>query len=206
MGTRLRQLGMVYSNLLKQKLVKRTIVLLIAISINPAVAKLKKNTEKDTAKDTAALVKSLIPSLGQTASVKTSGCNFQKQAWTNSLLTQKSFQEKIDFNENCDIEGSYQVSPHKYFPLNYKIRHHEKFDTLNSTFKYGVVFDDKPTLQIEMKNAKLSGKSLVKFSFFYEIYVNPIEKNPLEKHKGGKLFIDQVDGKKIGKTYPVKFN
>lgn len=159
-----------------------------------------------TEKETIELVKSLIPSLGEPTSVKTSGCAFQKKAWTNSLLTQKSFQEKIVFNETCDIQGSYQVAPHKFFPLNYKIRHHQSFDTLASTFKYGVVFADKPTLKIEMKNAKLTGKKLIKFSFVYEIYVNPVEKNPLAKHKGGKLYIDQIDQKKIGKTYPVKFN
>ena len=176
----------------------RVLMLSILIFTNQAVAA--------TETETINLVKSLIPSLGQPSDIKTAGCAFKKEAWTNSLLTQKSFQEKIVFNKNCDLQGSYQVAPHKFFPLNYKIQGHKNFNSISSTFKYGVVFEDKPTLRIEMKNAVLKGKKLVKFTFLYEIYVNPIDKDPLAQHKGGKIYIDQIDQKKIGKSIPVKFN
>ena len=178
---------------------KTKIIVLTLISINGAQAQ-----NKDS-KETLDLIKSLVPSLGQKSSVKTSGCGFNKKAWTQSLLTQQSFKESITYNKDCDLQGTYQVAPHKYFPLNYSIKNHPDYKKLDSTFKYGVVFEDKPTLRIEFKNAKLSGKKSVVFNFTYDVFVNPMDKDPLKEHKGGTLNIISVNGKKLNKSIPVNF-
>ncbi len=183
---------------MKHKL-KTKIIVLTLISINAAQAQ-----NKDS-KETLDLIKSLVPSLGQKSSVKTSGCGFNKKAWTQSLLTQQSFKESITYNKDCDLQGTYQVAPHKYFPLNYSIKNHPDYKKLDSTFKYGVVFEDKPTLRIEFKKAKLSGKKSVVFNFTYDVFVNPMDKDPLKEHKGGTLNIISVNGKKLNKSIPVNF-
>jgi hypothetical protein len=159
------------------------------------------------AKNTALqAIKALFPTLAKSQQIKTSGCKFQKEKWGAIILTKQSFEEKIVFNKTCDLNGSFTVQMDKFFPINMKVRNHKQMKKIISNIKMGIVFEDMPLLTLNMKDSILIGKQNITFDMNYGVYIDPLNKDPLKKHKGGSLFIKKHGTKLINKKFPLNFS
>ena len=121
------------------------------------------------------------------------------------MLTKQSFTETIKFNAQCDLQGQYIVEMDKFFPINLEIRNLKEFKRLISNIKFAIVFEEMPVLKVEMKDSILKGVENLTFDMNYAITVDVMNKNPLQKHKGGTLFLKRKGNTMLNKKIPLKF-
>lgn len=154
--------------------------------------------------DLLSALKAVLPILKNTSpTLKTQGCSFQKKKWVAMALTKTSFKENITFNKDCDLQGSFTVKMDHFFPLSLAIRRLKAHDHLSANIKFSILFEENILLKIEMSDALLRGKKPIQFDMNYSIYIDPLNENPLKKHKGGFLLIKDL--KKPSKPIPLLF-
>lgn len=152
-------------------------------------------------------IKAIFPNLSNSknTNIKTKGCKFQKEKWTAMILTKQGFNESLKFNKDCDLEGDFSVVMDKYFPINLKVKGQKNIQRIISNIKLEIVFEDMPLLNLGMKDSIIRGEKNITFNMNYGVYIDPLDKSPLRKHKGGKLHIKKHGGKLINKTVPLMF-
>jgi len=152
-----------------------------------------------------ASMKALFPGLGDSKSIKTKGCTFQKDKWMGMILTKQSFEEKIKFNKSCDLQGNFTVKMDTPFPVNLEVRGLKGYKRILSNLMFNIAFEENVVLNLAMKNTVLKGSKDLVFDLEYALYFDPTPKDPFKKHKGGKLYIKRHGKTKINKTYPLNF-
>jgi hypothetical protein len=160
------------------------------------------DTEVEEAKQS---IKALIqPLIGQnstkrpkgTEKFSVEGCDKKKINWMNVLLMRETATLDFKFKKNCDIQGSITPRVIKPFPVNLDLRDLQSYSRVESTNTITADFQNKPILNLEMREGTLSGKHKVIFEADYKVQINPIAKNPVEKNLGGELRILEINGKK----------
>lgn len=151
-------------------------------------------------------IKALFPSLTKNSKLKTQKCSFQKEKWAGLILTKQSFEEKLLFNANCDLNGNFIVKMDKFFPINLKVKDQEEISKIISNIKMTVLFEEMPLFKIFMKDAIIIGSKKITFDMEYGVYIDPLNTNPLVKHKGGFILIKKHGEKHINRRYPLKLN
>ena len=165
--------------------------------------------------DAITAIQALFPALAQETNsptkkksklnFDTSACNFQEEKWQSIVLTKQSFKEKIVFSKDCDLNGEFTVEMDKWFPIKLKLRNFKSYREVSANLKFQIVFEDMPLLKLELKGAKLTGKTPIQFKMKYGVYINPMDPEPFKKHKGGKLTITRIDKKAINKSFQLNF-
>ncbi len=156
--------------------------------------------------DAISTIKALFPALrAQKSPIRTKGCSFQKEKWISIVLTKQEFEEKIRFGPDCDLEGDFTVKVDKFFPINFKLKKFKNYKNILGNIKMSVIFEEMPLLKVEFKDAILKGKQNLFFNMDYGVYIQPLEKNPLKKHKGGQLFIKKYQEKVVNKKFKLLF-
>ena len=159
----------------------------------------------DQVSDAKKSILSLIqPLIGQTPLKRPPGtekfrvdqCEKKKIDWMNVLLMKETATLNFKFKPGCDIEGS--VTPKVFVPFTSElnIRNIQSYSHIKSVNKINADLQSKPILNLAMTEGELSGKHKVKFEADYQVQINPMAKNPIEKNLGGELRILEIDGKK----------
>jgi hypothetical protein len=174
-------------------------ILLLTLSQIPTVYSDVENTALEA-------IKALFPTLSKSQQLKTQGCSFQKEKWGAIILTKQSFEESITFNKNCDLQGKFEVQMDKFFPINLKVKKHKQIKKIIGNLKMGIVFEELPLLKLDMKDSIIIGEKNISFDMNYGVYIDPLNKDPLRKHKGGSVFIKKHGTQLINKKFPLKFN
>lgn len=153
-----------------------------------------KTTELDMA---IKYVESLIKKENQ-KDLKTSGCKINKGKWLQSVLTKESFTEKISFNKECDLQGSFKVQIGKFFNVPLKIRN-KKFDKTNFKIKFDILYEKVMKLVVTIKDGFLFShkKQEFKFDTKQSFKVDPFnQKEPIVPLKKGVLNVSYLKSKK----------
>lgn len=150
-------------------------------------------------------IKALIqPLIGQnstkrpkgTEKFSVEGCDKKKINWMNVLLMRETATLDFKFKKNCDIQGSITPKVIKPFPANLDLRDLQSYSRVETTNTITADLQSKPILNLAMREGTLSGKHKVKFEADYQVQINPIAKDPIEKNLGGELRILEINGKK----------
>lgn len=156
-------------------------------------------------KELMSLLSSIVPGHKNTK-IKTHGCSFQKEKWTLMLISKEPFKETIQFNKNCDLQGSFTAKMSEFFAVKLQIKNIESYKQINAKMKIDLVFDQTGTvLKAQLQDALAHGKKPVHFNADYSVLLDPFSSPILKKHIGGKLFVKSIGLKKIYKTYPLLF-
>lgn len=149
-------------------------------------------------------IKALIPGISSSKNmIRTHGCAYQKEKWLAIILTKEPFTEVISYNKDCDIAGKYTVKMDQYFPVKLTVKNQKEIKSISGKLKFEVVFEDQPLLKIQMQDMLLKSTKDIKFNLSYGVYLNPMDANPLQNHKGGELFVRSIGSKKIYKRFPL---
>ena len=161
-------------------------------------------SEKTTKNSAKLAINALLPSLNTSSQIKTKACQIDKQKWTNLLLTKQSFQETIKFNPQCDLEGSYSPKMDEFFLVKLKVKDQNDLSNISGDLKFSVVFEEMPILKVQIRNGQTHGKENLKFQFHYNVQINPLEKDPMQKHLGGSIKILSVNNKVKNKEFKIE--
>ncbi len=158
---------------------------------------------QDYSKEVLAIV---LPNNNLKAPLQTQGCKYQKQKWTQLLLTKQSFKEEIKFNNSCDIEGSFSPKMEEFFNAPLKVKGHKNIKSFNLNIKFSIVFEEKPVFLINLKDSYLmtNKNQKIKFKLNYAYYLDLMSKDPLSNPKGGEFELIEVDGNKVNKKIKIK--
>lgn len=160
---------------------------------------------EQTTKESAKLaINALLPGLNTSSQIKTKSCDINKKKWTNLLLTKQSFEETIKFNSQCDLAGSYSPKMDEFFLVKLKVKDQKNLTNISGDLKFSVVFEEMPVLKVEIKNGTTQGKENLKFQFNYSVQINPLEKDPMQKHLGGSIKILSVNEKILNKEFKIE--
>ena len=167
------------------------------------------SSEVDDAKQS---IKALIqPLIGQNATKRpkgtekfsVEGCDKKKINWMNVLLMRETATLDFKFKKDCDIQGSITPRVLKPFPAKLDLRDLQSYSRVETMNTITADLQEKPVLNLEMRDGTLSGKHKVKFEADYKVQINPIAKNPVEKNLGGELRILEINGKKTNITEKI---
>ena len=183
----LRPLVTAYFVSSKFNLLKKAFLLIIFI-----------NTSVHANEDFKAILSLLPFNTNAKSKIKTQKCNIQKQKWINLLLTHEQFEEKIKYNQDCDLEGNYTVQYNKNFPIKLNVKNSE-ITEFNGNMLINIEFREKPFLVLKLIKSKIiSSKDDTLFDYLHEFQIDPFSQNPIKKNLGG-TFTLYKDGKKITK-------
>ncbi len=125
-------------------------------------------------------------------------CSKEKVNWMNVLMMKEEATLNYKFKVGCDIEGTIKPKVFQPFPVNLKLRNIRSYSNVASQNTITAQVESKPILNIAMRSGILSGnKSTVKFEADYQVQINPMSKNAIEKNLGGELRISEINGKKV---------
>ncbi len=125
----------------------------------------------------------------ENSSLKVKGCDVDKANWMNLLVTKTSFEEKISFNKNCHIEGTFKPKMNVFFEVPLKIKD-KRFKEIKYSSKIEIVFNKEMNLILTIKDGQLIdlNKKIFKFSASQIFKMDPFnKKNPISKSKNGTL-------------------
>lgn len=132
-----------------------------------------------------------------TEKFRVDGCEKTSINWMDVLMLKSEASLTYKFKEGCDIQGTIRPKVLQSFPATFELRNIQSYNKVESQNKITANLDTKPILNLEMREGRLSGKSAhVKFEADYQVQINPMTKNPVEKNLGGELRITEINGKK----------
>lgn len=132
-----------------------------------------------------------------TEKFRVDGCEKTPIKWMDVLMMKSDASLTYKFKEGCDIQGTIKPKILQTFPAALELRNIQSYNKVESQNKVTANLDTKPILNLEMRDGRLSGKSAhVKFEADYQVQINPMTKNPVERNLGGELRITEINGKK----------
>lgn len=132
-----------------------------------------------------------------TEKFRVDGCPKKKINWGNVLLMRESAALEYKFAPNCDIQGTIFPKLLQPFPAILELRNIQSYEKIETENTITAILETKPILNLEMRKGELSGKHSVKFEVDYQVQLDPMKKDALEKDLGGELRIVELNGKKV---------
>ncbi len=132
-----------------------------------------------------------------TEKFRVDGCPKKKINWGNVLLMRETATLEYKFSTHCDIQGTISPKLLQPFPATLELRNIQSYEKIETENTISAILETKPILNLEMRKGELSGKHRVKFEVDYQVQLDPMKKDELEKDLGGELRILELDGKKV---------
>jgi hypothetical protein len=168
------------------------------------------STEIEDAKTSVrSLIKPLLAGASKdrpkgTEKFRVDGCPKEKINWMNVLMMKEKASLNFKFQKNCDIQGKIEPQLFGPFPANLELRNLRSYQRIETQNTITATIDSKPILDLKMREGRLRGnKALVRFEADYQVQINPMNKNPVEKNLGGVLRISEINGKKVQITEKI---
>lgn len=172
-----------------------SLAILISFSFSPAQANTKKVSPVLHA-IIQEILQNRIASNYKNFSVKK--CPKHKVDWTSVILKRQKQNLEYKFAVGCDIEGTIAPQVLSNFPVNFKIRNLDTFQTIKGEAKLAPTLATKPLLRLDLSSTTISSPTdKIVFSAYYETEIDPFSKEVIGKHLGGKIFIEEVNGKRL---------
>ena len=132
-------------------------------------------------------------------------CPKHKIDWVKIILRREKQTLSYKFTPGCDIDGSVSPQVMQDFPIDFKLRNLDEFSAIKGNAKLAPTFgSSKPLLRLDLNSTEIiAPKEKIKFSAYYETEINPLSKNIIGKHLGGKIFIEEINGKKMKEEFPL---
>lgn len=125
-------------------------------------------------------------------------CPKEKINWMNVLMMKEEVVLTYRFKTGCDIEGTIKPKVFQSFPASLNLRNIKSYSKINAENRITALIEAKPILNFEMRSGVLSGaKSKVRFEADYQVQLNPLKKDGIDKNLGGELRITEINGKKV---------
>lgn len=131
-----------------------------------------------------------------TEKFRVDACEKKKVNWTDVLLMRTEVTLEYKFKTGCDIQGIIKPKAFQPFPVSLDLRNVQSYKKITAISTLTASLETKPILNLEVKEGILKGKDVVKFEMDYQVQMNPLVKNPIEKNLGGELRITEINGKK----------
>lgn len=131
-------------------------------------------------------------------------CPKHKIDWSSIIFRREKQNLNYSFAKGCDIEGSVSPQVLQTFPIQFKLRHLDKFEQIKGEAKLAPTLSTKPLLRLDLTSTEISSpKEKIRFNAYYETEIDPLSKKVIGKHLGGKIFIEEINGKAIKEEFPL---
>lgn len=179
-------------------------ILIILLNFNTALA--NEANQKKKIKQTKAIIEKLMPFIQKNSDdgPKVKGCKFDQGKWIMLLLSKQPFQEKINFNKDCDLKGEYTAKMETAFPVSFSLRNISNFNQVDFKFIINLEYDPVALIKIKMIDGIIKGKDRASFELEYSAQIDPLSKNFIKKDLGGQLTIKTINSKKINQKIKLK--
>lgn len=128
--------------------------------------------------------------------------------WKQVLLTGGAATLKYTFAPGCDIEGVLHPVLLRNFTVDLKVKNLQDFDRLLADNKISATFEDRPVLNLAVRNARLmSKKGEIKFDADYAVKLDLTNKvNVVHEDLGGEIRLVEIYGKKVSQKEKFKID
>lgn len=131
-------------------------------------------------------------------------CPKHKVDWVKIILKRQKQTLTYNFAKECDLDGTVEPQVLEKFPLNFRLRNLDEFNSIKGEAKLSPTIASRPLLRLDLANTEMSSpKENIKFRAYYEAEIDPFSSKVVGKHLGGKIFIEEINGKKINEEYPL---
>lgn len=131
-------------------------------------------------------------------------CPKHKIDWTSIIFRREKQNLTYKFAKGCDIDGTVAPQVLQDFPIDFQLRHLDDFQSIKGKAKLSPTIAAKPLLRLDLSETEISSpKDKIKFSAYYETEINPLSKDVIGKHLGGKIFIETINGKAVKEEFPL---
>ncbi|MFY7992511.1 MAG: hypothetical protein ACOVP4_04385 [Bacteriovoracaceae bacterium] len=131
-------------------------------------------------------------------------CPKHKIDWTSIIFRREKPNLTYTFAKGCDIEGTVSPQVLQAFPIQFKMRHLDKFEQIKGEAKLAPTLSTKPLLRLDLTSTEISSNTeKIRFNAYYETEIDPLSKKVIGKHLGGKIFIEEVNGKAVQEEFPL---
>ncbi len=125
-------------------------------------------------------------------------CPKHKIDWSALIIKQQKQTLTYKFAKGCDIDGTITPQVLAAFPIQFKVRNLDQFDSIMGEAKLGPTLSMKPLLRLDLINTETkSPKEKIKFDAYYEAEIDPFSKTVIGKHLGGKILVKEINGKAV---------
>ncbi len=130
---------------------------------------------------------------------KVDKCDSRPADWLKGVLTNSPVSKTYDFNESCDVKGSFTATFGAPFPVNFELR---KLQDFNKTeMKVRMSFNKSPLgvrYRFDVDEATISSSvTNANFKVEYEVDVHPFTGEAIKSSQKGKVSLIKLNGKDV---------